>query len=154
MAPPSASGYQEFVAIVGIENGSSMKILANPDPLVILKKSLPEQSIHSADSNKDYRISLTELTRVIELYNCRNGSIRTGAYNNKSGTEDGFEPDNTRNSAIIMPYYHSADSNKDGKIGLMELTRIIELYNYRIGLVRTGQYRVQYGTEDGFATGP
>ena len=154
MAPPSVSGHQEFVAIVGIENGSSMKILANPDPLVILKKSLPEQSIHSADSNKDYRISLTELTRVIELYNCRNGSIRTGAYNNKSGTEDGFEPDNTRNSAIIMPYYHSADSNKDGKIGLMELTRIVELYNYRVGLVRTGQYRMQYGTEDGFATGP
>ena len=37
---------------------------------------------------------------------------------------------------------------------LLELTRGIELYNYRVGTARTGQYRVQPGTEDGFAPGP
>ena len=50
--------------------------------------------------------------------------------------------------------YHSADSNRDGRIGLLELTRVIELYNYRIGTTRTGEYHLQAGTEDGFAPGP
>jgi hypothetical protein len=49
---------------------------------------------------------------------------------------------------------HTADSNRDGKINLMELTRVIELYNYRTGTTRTGQYKPQAGTEDGFAAGP
>ena len=50
--------------------------------------------------------------------------------------------------------YHSADSNRDGRIGLLELTRVIELYNYRIGTTRTGAYRLQAGTEDGYTPGP
>ncbi|MBM3865206.1 MAG: hypothetical protein FJ381_04805 [Verrucomicrobia bacterium] len=49
---------------------------------------------------------------------------------------------------------HSADSNRDGKISLIELTRVIELYNYRSGTTRTGQYKIQASTEDGFASGP
>ena len=52
------------------------------------------------------------------------------------------------------PRLHSADSDQDGRIGLVELTRVIELYNTRSGTVRTGQYHPQSGTEDGFATGP
>jgi hypothetical protein len=43
---------------------------------------------------------------------------------------------------------------RDGRIDLSELTRVIELYNYRVGTSRTGQYHVQTGTEDGFAPGP
>jgi hypothetical protein len=31
---------------------------------------------------------------------------------------------------------------------------VIELYNYRVGTSRTGQYHVQAGTEDGYAPGP
>jgi hypothetical protein len=46
------------------------------------------------------------------------------------------------------------DVNRDGKISLTELTRVIELYNYRSGTTRTGQYKPQSGTEDGFAAGP
>jgi hypothetical protein len=49
---------------------------------------------------------------------------------------------------------HTADTNRDGRIGLLELTRVIELYNYRSGGSRTGQYRVRAGTEDGFDPGP
>jgi hypothetical protein len=37
---------------------------------------------------------------------------------------------------------------------LIELTRVIELYNVRHGTVRTGAYHAATGTEDGFATGP
>ncbi len=43
--------------------------------------------------------------------------------------------------------------NTDGAISLLELTRMIELYNHRVGQNRTGDYRVQTGTEDGFAGG-
>jgi hypothetical protein len=50
--------------------------------------------------------------------------------------------------------HHAADSNRDGKISLLELTRVIELYNYRSGTSRTGQYKVKSGTEDGFDPGP
>jgi hypothetical protein len=31
---------------------------------------------------------------------------------------------------------------------------VIELYNYRVGTARTGQYKIQSGTEDGFGLGP
>lgn len=112
---------------------------------------------NSTDSNHDFRISLLELTRVIELYNTRNGTVRTGCYAvATTTTEDGFAPDPTRgsNAPAALARYHSADSNSDGKISLLELTRVIELYNYRSGSNRTGQYRVQAGTEDWFSPGP
>jgi len=71
-------------------------------------------------------------------------------------TEDGFSSDSTRASStsVTLSRYHSADSNRDGKISLTELTRVIELYNYRSGTTRTGQYKPQAGAEDGFASGP
>ncbi len=50
--------------------------------------------------------------------------------------------------------YHSADANRDGLLDLVEMARVIELYNTRTGNTRTGQYRVQPGTEDGFAPNP
>ena len=50
--------------------------------------------------------------------------------------------------------YHSADTGRDLRIGLLELTRVIELYNVRSGSVRTGEYRLLAGSEDGFAPGP
>ncbi len=54
--------------------------------------------------------------------------------------------------------YHSADINRDNKIDLIEHTRVVELYNYRMetaeGNVRTGEYHIQAGTEDGYVVGP
>jgi hypothetical protein len=54
---------------------------------------------HSADTRgaatgtaRDGAIDLFELTRVIELYNTRSGTTRTGQYHVQSGTEDGFAP--------------------------------------------------------------
>jgi len=55
---------------------------------------------------------------------------------------------------VTLTRYHSADTDKDGKLSLVELTRVIELYNTRAGTTRTGQYHVQAGTEDGYAPGP
>jgi len=122
--------------------------------------------LHTADtrgattgSAPDGRIDLFELTRVIELYNTRNGTVRTGAYKlDPAGTsEDGFvaEPARAPDTPATLSRYHSADTTaRDGAIGLFELTRVIELYNYRSGTTRTGQYRMQAGTEDGFTPGP
>jgi uncharacterized delta-60 repeat protein len=150
--PHGQEGNKELVALAGVRNGDSLQFLANPDPLVVTSLV-----VHSADTDRNFRIALVELTRVIELYNTRNGTNRTGAYAvATTSTEDGFAPDSARASSAVVTLtrYHSADSNRDGKLSLLELTRVIELYNYRSGTTRTGQYKVQAGTEDGFAPGP
>jgi hypothetical protein len=154
--PAGQAGLPELVALVGVRNGTSLQFLATPDPL-----SVPQVMTHGADTDQNYRISLVELTRVIELYNTFNGTVRTGAYVVPASagalqTEDGFAADPSRLStaAVTLSAYHSADSNRDGKINLVELTRVIELYNYRMGTNRTGAYHVQTGTEDGFEPGP
>jgi len=139
-------------AIVRISGLSPVTITVTPSPLVVAKAPL----YHSADTNQDGKLSLLELTRVIELYNTRNGTSRTGCYAVQTGSEDGFTPAPTRTNSttVTLTCYHSADTDKDGKIGLLELTRVIELYNTRSGTSRTGQYHVQAGTEDGYAPGP
>jgi hypothetical protein len=137
------------------QGGTPYTLLAKPDPLVV------EQALyHSADTNHDFRLSLTELLRVIELYNTRNGTVRTGAYSvDQNNLEDGFSADPARatTDVVTLTRYHSADENHDGKLSLTELLRVIELYNYRSGTVRTGEYHPAVPpevTEDGFATGP
>ncbi len=111
---------------------------------------------HTADADKNFRFSLSELTRVIELYNTRIGTTRTGRYRVLAGTEDGFAPDPVTADVTVvsLPLHHAADTNKDGKLSLPELTRVIELYNFRSGDVRTGGYHVRAGTEDGYAPSP
>jgi hypothetical protein len=149
--PPSADGPAELVALVGLNLGDVIQFLARPDPL-----SVSPLLVHAADLDANFRIGLLELTRVIELYNTRHSSGRTGAYGVSAvDSEDGFSIDSVRSPSVsaLLSRYHSADSNRDGKIGLLELTRVIELYNTRSGGSRTGQYKPQAGTEDGFAPG-
>ncbi|HEU5114480.1 MAG TPA: hypothetical protein VFT82_01800, partial [Candidatus Paceibacterota bacterium] len=81
-----------------------------------------------------------ELSRVQTLYNYHAGSVRTGQYHTQAGTIDGFDA-----GPGTISSYHSADENRDGMISLTELTRVIELSN------ASGGYKVQPGTEDGFA---
>ena len=150
--PTSAAGDQQITALAIFRaGGAAAQITAKPDPLVV-----SQITMHSADTDRNYRISLQELTRVIELYNTRNGTTRTGCYIVQVGTEDGYALEPTRASSVVVTLtrYHSADSNRDGKLDLFELTRVIELYNHRSGTVRTGAYHAQAGTEDGFAPGP
>jgi len=86
--PAGTTGDQVIASLVTSQAaGTNYQTMAKPDPLVIRSASL-----HSADSNRDDRISLTELTRVIELYNYRSGTTRTGQYKPQTGTEDGFAP--------------------------------------------------------------
>jgi hypothetical protein len=125
-------------------NDASLTFTAQPFSGVIV-----EARFHSADTDHDWHLSLRELTRVIELYNTRSGTERTGEYHSAPGTEDGFLP-----AAGPIVGHHSADTNEDGRIDLSELTRVIELYNTREGTTRTGEYHRSLDTDDGFSTGP
>ncbi|GAB5561010.1 MAG: hypothetical protein SynsKO_26570 [Synoicihabitans sp.] len=150
--PSSSRGESELTALVTINQGNQeAMLLARPDPLYLIDK-------HRADVDGDRRLSLSELLRVIELYNTRDGTVRTGAYTTKAGEvlSDGFQPEPERGSVtdLWMSRYHSADSSRDGMLSLSELLRVIELYNTRDGTVRTGTYHLSADSADGFAPGP
>ena len=150
--PAGGFGDQSLTAYSTVRTGGTpVQQPATSNPLVV-----PQITTHSADTNADFKLSLLELTRVIELFNTRNGTQRTGCYRVDPTGEDGFNPDPTRASAasVTLTSYHASDENHDGKLSLLELTRIIELFNYRSGSQRTGQYHIQPATEDGFAPGP
>ena len=153
--PAVAKGNLVLNALVSVSTGSgAAQFLADPDPLVLRAPR------HSADTNGDFRMSLTELTRVIELFNTRQAGARTGAYTvATAASEDGFTADPARavNSGAPLAAYHTADADRDGRFSLFELTRVIELYNTLSGTTRTGAYHVAAtpsSTEDGFVPGP
>ncbi len=149
--PPDTTG-SPFVVTLTADNG-----IGYPVTQVL---SLNVRVAHSADvSPADGTLNLAELTRVIALYNTRHGTVRTSRYQVSESTEDGFEFDPTTSGAsvVALARYHSADTNRDGRISLTELTRVIQLFNTRSGATRTGAYHVPAAptaTEDGFAPGP
>jgi hypothetical protein len=135
-----------------LANGSSITGTVTPASLTVNLTSR-----HSADTDGNWQIDILELMRMIELYNTRNGTTRTGAYAVATTTTvDGFttEPTRAAGASAVLTRYHSADSSRGGQIDILEIMRGIELYNYRNGTTRTGQYHVQAGTADGFAPGP
>ncbi len=149
--PAGVSGtYPLTASVTWVQSGTTIPLLGLPAPLMVAAAS----TRHAADSDGDSRISLIELTRMIELYNVRHGTVRTGSYKVDATTEDAFTSDPTRPGIAVLAPFHTADTNADALIGLIELTRVIELYNVRAGTARTGAYRVQAGSEDGFAPGP
>ncbi len=90
---------------------------------------------HTADQNGDNRISLSELLRIIQLYN-------SDGYHCDAGTEDGFAPD--AGSHACTP--HASDYNPPNwDISLSELLRAIQFYNSP-----SFHYCPGEGTEDGF----
>jgi hypothetical protein len=137
-------------AVVRDGIGSPVTLMTSPAPLVV-----SPAATHSADTDRNFRFSLVELTRVIELFNTRLGTVRTGRYRVQSGSEDGFAADAATppTADLALARYHSVDANRDGAVSLLELTRLIELYNTRTGTTRTGAYHAQPNTEDGFAPG-
>ncbi len=150
--PANASGTPAFTAMVNLTvNGVAIEALVPPEPLRLDRLA----THHSADTDADFAISLTELLRVIELYNTRFGTTRTGRYRLDGNTADGFAADSTigAGTATALSVFHSADSDRDGFMSLTELLRVIELYNTRAGTTRTGRYHVDPATTDGFAPG-
>lgn len=92
---------------------------------------------HSADTNPDNRIDLSELLRVIQFYN-------SNGYHCAPGTEDGYDP----GPGIRTCTPHDSDySPQDWFINLSELLRVIQFYNM-------GGYHIAPNSEDGFGPGP
>jgi predicted outer membrane repeat protein len=82
-----------------------------------LPRVVPEH--HSADQNADGRIRLSELLRVVQLYNL-------AACHCDATGEDGYAPG--PGDALCPP--HTSDYNpQDWRIGLSELLRLIQFYN-------------------------
>ncbi|MBI2421617.1 MAG: hypothetical protein HYV27_02225 [Candidatus Hydrogenedentes bacterium] len=93
---------------------------------------------HSADSDADGRIDLSELLRVVQIFH-------QGAYHCADGTEDGFETGAGKQTCDA----HAADyQTLDFSIDLRELLRVIQLANSA-----GGAYHADAGSEDGFASG-
>ena len=153
VVPAGVSGDRTVTTLTAaVRDGATLQGLVLPDPLVVKAAA----RLHSADADRNNRIDLFELTRIIEIYNTRSGTQRTGAYRVDASTEDGFAPDRARTATDVLTLasYHSADvTPRDGRLSLVELTRVIELYNFRSGSVRTGAYYARGDTEDGFVTG-
>ena len=149
--PAGTKGVQTLAGLVAHVIGSTeYQGLALPDPLGVAEGP----AYHSADTNRDRRLSLLELTRLIELYATRYGTVRSGGYSVQANREDGFAPapDRPGGTRPALVAWHSADTDRDGQIGLNELLRVIELYNQRVAAtnVRTGAYLPRGDTEDGF----
>jgi hypothetical protein len=150
--PVGHRGEQLITSIAtAVRDGAAFQVLLQPDPVRVGAGPL----LHSADTDRDNRFSLFELLRVIELYNTRNGTTRTGGYQVDPAGIDGFGTNAALASTAVpsLTRYHTADSNRDGRINLGELLRVIELFNYRVGTVRTGSYFARGDTDDGFVGG-
>ena len=108
-------------------------------PLCIDDSFFEKEAVyHSADYNKDWKIDWDELWRVIDYY-------RKG-YHPDPTTIDGFAPGYVDPSTIKNKVYHSSDYiQKDYKINLSELLRLIQIYNSKDG------YRSDSKSEDGFS---
>jgi hypothetical protein len=98
-----------------------------------------EVGMHAADQNGDDRISLSELLRLIQLFNL-------GGYCCQPGTEDGYGP-GLGETHDCTP--HSSDyAPQDWRISLTELLRLVQFFN-----VGGYHYCPTQGTEDGFCPG-
>jgi len=76
--------------------------------------------VHNADQNGDHRIDLSELLRVIQLYN-------SDGYHCDSNSEDGYAP-GPGDTGACPP--HAGDYHpQDWRISLSELLRLIQIYN-------------------------
>jgi len=149
--PSGTTGVQPLAGLVAyVIGGIEYQGLVSPDPLNVAAGP----TYHSADTNKNHQFSLLELTRVIELYATRYGTVRSGGYSVQDASEDGFAPapDRPKGTLATLAAWHTADTNRDGQLNLDELLRVIELYNQRVTAttVRTGAYLPRGDTEDGF----
>ena len=124
----------------GVEEGTSEGIPEGQPEGVV--EGTPEGEIptgtHSADRNSNWRFELTELLRVIQLFN-------SFAYHCDSSSEDGYAPGRNESLQNCLP--HTSDYNpQDWRISLTELLRLIQFFNM-------GGYRLCPGQEDGYCGG-
>ncbi|MCX8064482.1 MAG: PhoPQ-activated protein PqaA family protein [Candidatus Hydrogenedentes bacterium] len=101
----------------------------------------PLPPYHSADTNKDNQINLSELLRVIQFFN----SYGYYCADSPHFSEDGYIPGIGTNHSCR---HHASDTNKDWEISLSELLRLIQFFN------SGGYYPCpDQNTEDGYCPG-
>jgi len=84
----------------------------------------PRLVINSADSSGDYLLSLSEILRVVQLYNAGGYACATSP----GATEDGYVPQSTPSLPTCL--LHSLDSDGNNQISLSELLRGIQIFNF------------------------
>jgi len=136
--PAEAKGIQTILGQAGYDMLGEL-ISGEVIPTVVAEL-LDVVQTHTADTDHDWRISLRELLRVIQLYN-------SGGYQCAVDTEDGYAPGLAQVGACLLT--HLADTSGDWIIDLPELLRVIQLYNSE-----SGHYYVSDKTEDGFMVAP
>ena len=133
-----ASGIHTILGQIGYLNSMNEEMGEGIIPTV-LAALLPQEYTHSADTDGDWRITLGELLRVIQLFN-------GGAYHWDESVEGGYAPGL---GAIPEGWNHHADYNNNGRIELAELLRVIQLYNSE-----TRFYYISDRSEDGYMVAP
>lgn len=92
----------------------------------------------TADTDHDWSISLSEVLRLVQLYN-------SGQFHCDATGEDGFAPGP---GDQICTLHNSDHLTPDFKIELSELLRLVQFYN-----ASDSAYHFSQGTEDGFSPG-
>lgn len=144
------------VGVISADKAAAARSIASPTVTqtvttapsnVITTSTLTYNPYHSSDTNRDWKISESELASTTALYNYRvylpseGGYNRTGEYSVATGTVDSYQVGPGLHSTV----FHSADTNKDWRIDGTELLRVISIKN------AVGGYKTQTGTVDGFA---
>jgi len=101
---------------------------------------------HSADTNQDGLIDLSELLRVIQIFS--SGALFCAVP--AEDTEDGYRP-GAGLPKTCCPHSSDYNGGANWKIGLTELIRAIQFFN--AGAYHACPFTVP-PTEDGFCTGP
>ncbi|HOQ31161.1 MAG TPA: hypothetical protein PLA12_01475 [Candidatus Hydrogenedens sp.] len=124
------------VTAEGADNKALPKnVLVNGGKIIVKNNN----DFHSADTNKDWSISLSEVLRVVQLFNARE-------YHCEAGTEDGYAP--FEGNKNCTPHKSDYDP-QDWKIRLNELLRIIQFFNFP-----GGSYHPDTNGEDKYSPGP
>ncbi|MFM1920892.1 MAG: hypothetical protein RLZZ303_2526 [Candidatus Hydrogenedentota bacterium] len=132
------SGYAETVSFVTIGPGNNDEILRMEPSASEGEVEVP--AIHTADTSSNNAFDLSELLRVVQLYNSPNG------FSCGSG-EDGYQLGS--GSKDCQPHGADFEGNQPNwRLSLTELLRIVQLYNVGAYFACPGS-----ASEDGYCPG-
>lgn len=139
LVPETAEGIQEIRGEVFYADAPDSALFETTGAVVtLLGEGKGPEWAHSADFDRDWTLSLSELLRVIQLYNVQ-------GYQCGGDTEDGFAP--FKGLTDCRP--HDGDYIlQDWAIDLSELLRMIQIFN-----APDRSYFAMPESEDGFAPG-
>jgi MYXO-CTERM domain-containing protein len=121
-----------FLSTGDISSAQRVDVCVGCDPIV--------KTVHSADTNEDYRFSLSEFLRVVEFYRATPGHD----YHVNPATRDGYAVGQGPKTG----YPHTGDyiEGADWKVNVNELLRMIDLFTS----TPDHAYTMNLESEDGF----